>query len=200
MPQGVSGAPATFQRIKEQTVGDMNLLEVLVYLDDLIVFGATLEEHKERLLKVLDRLKGEGLKLSLDKCQFFQPSVTYVGHIISQDGVSTDPKKTEAVTAWPRPNTMTALRYFLGFCGYYRRFVKDYSKVAYPLNKLFGYPPGAKNSKRKPGNTYLNPSEPFGYRWDDECEGIQGAEEEAHSSSCAGFCKPTAALCTTCRC
>jgi len=70
MPQGVTGAPATFQRIMEQTVGDMNLLEVLVYLDDLIVFGATLEEHETRLLKVLDRLRDEGLKLSLDKCQF----------------------------------------------------------------------------------------------------------------------------------
>lgn len=85
----------------EQTVREMNLLEVLVYLDDLIVFGETLKEHEERLLKVLDRLKGECLKLSLDKCQFCQPSVIYVGHIIAQDGVSTDPKKTEAVTTWP---------------------------------------------------------------------------------------------------
>lgn len=171
MPQGVTGAPATFQRIMEQTVGDMNLLEVLVYLDDLIVFGATLEEHETRLLKVLDRLRDEGLKLSLDKCQFCQPSVTYVGHIISQDGVSTDPKKTEAVTTWPRPNTVTALRSFLGFCGYYRRFVKDYSKVAHPLNQLLsGYPPAAKKSRGKQENTYLNPSEPFGSRWDDKCE------------------------------
>lgn len=171
MPQGVSGAPATFQRIMERTVGDMNLLEVLVYLDDLIVFGATLEEHEQRLLKVLDRLKEEGLKLSLDKCQFCQPSVSYVGHIVSQDGVSTDPKKTEAVTTWPRPTTVTALRSFLGFCGYYRRFVKDYSKVAFPLNQLLsGYPPNAKRSKKKQDEAYLNPSEPFGSRWDDKCE------------------------------
>lgn len=171
MPQGVSGAPATFQRIMERTVGDMNLLEVLVYLDDLIVFGATLEEHEQRLLKVLDRLKEEGLKLSLDKCQFCQPSVSYVGHIVSQEGVSTDPKKTEAVTTWPRPTTVTALRSFLGFCGYYRRFVKDYSKVAFPLNQLLsGYPPNAKRSKKKQDETYLNPSEPFGCRWDDKCE------------------------------
>ena len=93
MPQGVSGAPATFQRVMEQTVGDMNLLEVLVYLDDLIIFGRTLEEHEQRLLKVLDRLQSEGLKLSLDKCQFCRTSVNYVGHIISQDGVATDPLK-----------------------------------------------------------------------------------------------------------
>ncbi|XP_057187744.1 retrovirus-related Pol polyprotein from transposon 412 [Triplophysa rosa] len=171
MPQGVSGTPATFQRLMEQTVGDMNLLEVLVYLDDLIVFGVTLEEHEARLLKVVDRLKDEGLKLSLDKCQFCQLSVTYVGHIVSQAGVSTDPEKTEAVTTWPRPNTVAALRSFLGFCGYYRRFVRDYSKVAYPLNQLLsGYPPAAKKSKVKKDHTYLNPSEPFGSRWDGKCE------------------------------
>lgn len=69
----------------ERTVGDMNFLEVLVYLDDLIVFGRTLEEHEERLLKVLDRLEEEGLKVSLDKCQFGRTSVTYVGHVV-QDG------------------------------------------------------------------------------------------------------------------
>lgn len=70
----------------ERTMGDMNFLEVLVYLDDLIVFGRTLEEHEERLLKVLDRLEEEGLKVSLDKCQFGRTSVTYVGHVVSQDG------------------------------------------------------------------------------------------------------------------
>lgn len=70
----------------ERTMGDMNFLEVLVYLDDLIVFGRTLEEHEERLLKVLDRLEEEGLKVSLDKCQFGRTSVIYVGHVVSQDG------------------------------------------------------------------------------------------------------------------
>lgn len=93
MPQGICGAPATFQRVMERTVGDMNLLEVLVYLDDVIVFGRTLEEHEQRLLKVLDRLKEEGLKLSLDKCQFCCPSVTYLGHVVSSSGIATDPIK-----------------------------------------------------------------------------------------------------------
>ncbi|KYO36570.1 hypothetical protein Y1Q_0024279 [Alligator mississippiensis] len=84
MPQGISGAPATFQWLMEKVVGDMNMNQVLVYLDDLIVFGKTLEEHEERLLKVLDRLQAAGLKLALDKCQFCQTSVKYVGHIVSQ--------------------------------------------------------------------------------------------------------------------
>lgn len=85
MPQGVTGVAATFQRLMERTVGDMNLLQVLVYLDDLIVFGKTLQEHEDRLLKVLDRLKEAGLKISPDKCQFGQTRVKYVGHIVSAD-------------------------------------------------------------------------------------------------------------------
>ncbi len=109
MPQGICGAPSTFQRVMEKTVGDMNLLEVLVYLDDLIVFGRTLEEHEERLLKVLDRLQSEGLKFSVDKCTFCQTSVSYVGHIVSQEGVSTDPSKIEAVNSWPRPQNVSEL-------------------------------------------------------------------------------------------
>uniref|UniRef100_A0A8C5WC41 ribonuclease H n=1 Tax=Leptobrachium leishanense TaxID=445787 RepID=A0A8C5WC41_9ANUR len=95
MPQGLTGAPATFQRLMEKTVGDMNLIEVLVYLDDIIVFGKTLEEHEQRLEKVLKRLHEEGLKLSLEKCQFCLPSVTYLGHVVSAEGVSTDPRKLE---------------------------------------------------------------------------------------------------------
>ena len=176
MPQGISGAPATFQRIMEQTIGDMNFLEVLVYLDDLVVFGRTVEEHEERLLKVLDRLKEEGLKLSLDKCQFGRTSVTYVGHIVSQDGISTDPAKIEAVVSWPRPKTVTELRSFLGFCGYYRRFVKDFSRLCRPLNELLqGYPSHSRSKEVKTGEpvnkkTFFKPSEPFGSRWSDRCE------------------------------
>lgn len=90
MPQGITGAPATFQRLMEKAVVDMNLLQCLVYLDDLIVFGKTLEEHEERLLKVLERLEECGLKVSIDKCQFCQPQVKYVGHIVSESGIATD--------------------------------------------------------------------------------------------------------------
>lgn len=86
----------------------MNLLEVWVYFDDLIIFGRTLEKdegHKERLLKMLDHLQSEGLKLSLDKCTLSQTSVIYVRHIVSQDGVSIDSSKIEAVKSWPRPQS-----------------------------------------------------------------------------------------------
>lgn len=129
MPQGITGAPATFQRLMEKAVGDMNLIQVLVYLDDLIVFGRTLEEHEERLLKVLSRLEECGLKISIDKCQFCQPQVKFLGHIVSASGVSTDPEKVRAVTHWKKPIDLKSLRSFLGFCGYYRRFIANYSST-----------------------------------------------------------------------
>ncbi|KAL7870676.1 hypothetical protein SRHO_G00081730 [Serrasalmus rhombeus] len=97
MPQGITGAPATFQRIMEKAVGDMHLLQVIVYLDDIIVFGKTLEEHEEHLLKVLDRLEEVGVKVSINKCQFCQPQVKHVGHIISAAGIATDLEKVAVV-------------------------------------------------------------------------------------------------------
>jgi len=115
MPQGITGAQATFQRLMEKAVGDMHLLQEIVYLDDIIVFGRTLEEHEERLLKVLDRLRECGLKVSIDKCQFCQSQVRYVGHIVSAAGVSPDPAKIEAVTRWKMPTGLESLRSFLGF-------------------------------------------------------------------------------------
>ncbi|XP_058494566.1 uncharacterized protein LOC131465683 [Solea solea] len=172
MPQGITGAPATFQRLMEKAVGDMNLLEVLVYLDDLIVFGRTLEEHEVRLLKVLDRLAEVGLKISFDKCQFCLPKVKYLGHIVSANGVSPDPSKIEAVTTWPQPINLKALQSFLGFCGYYRRFIANYAAIVRPLSELTkGYAPTQRGKKTEKDNTksYLKESEPFGERWDQSC-------------------------------
>lgn len=172
MPQGITGAPATFQRLMEKTVGDMNLLQVIVYLDDLIVFGRSLEEHEERLIKVLDRLGEAGLKISLDKCQFCQPKVKYLGHIVSADGVSPDPAKVEAVTTWPQPTDLKTLKSFLGFCGYYRRFIANYAAIVRPLTELTkGYAPTQKSRKhsKDPTRSYLKESEPFGDRWDQAC-------------------------------
>ncbi|RXN25500.1 Retrovirus-related Pol polyprotein from transposon 297 [Labeo rohita] len=171
MPQGITGAPATFQRLMEKAVGDMHLLQVIVYLDDIIVFGRTLEEHEERLLKVLDRLQECGLKVSIDKCQFCQSQVRYVGHIVSAAGVSPDPAKIEAVTRWKMPTDLKSLRSFLGFCGFYRRFIKDYSAIVRPLTELTkGYPPtSGQNRKAVDAKKYYKESEPFGERWDDNC-------------------------------
>ncbi len=136
MPQGITNAPSTFQRLMEKCMGDLHLTEVLVFLDDLIIFSRTSEEHGERLLKVLIRLREYGLKLSPEKCKFFQTLVWYLGHIISETGVQTDPDKISALKTWPKPKNLKELRSFLGFVGYYRRFIRNYSKVVKVLNDL----------------------------------------------------------------
>ncbi|KAK7906944.1 hypothetical protein WMY93_015556 [Mugilogobius chulae] len=171
MPQGVTNAPSTFQRLMERCMGDMNLKEALVFIDDLIVFAPTLEEHEQRLMKVLHRLKEFGLKLSVEKCVFFQTSVRYLGHVVSSKGVETDPEKIATLTTWPVPKNLKELRSFLGFAGYYRRFVQGYSSVARPLNDLTsGYPPSRRRSKQMTSQHYLNPKEPFADRWTPACQ------------------------------
>ncbi|KAL0186035.1 hypothetical protein M9458_017705, partial [Cirrhinus mrigala] len=177
MPQGVTNAPSTFQRLMERCIGDMHLKDALVFLDDVIVFSRTLEEHEERLLRVLTRLKEFGLKLSPEKCVFFQTSVRYLGHVVSRDGVRTDPEKISALRTWPVPQTLRELKSFLGFAGYYRRFVKGYSSIVKLLHSLTsGYPPFHKKSKAKPTDTrqktnqYHDPKEPFGGRWRPDCQ------------------------------
>lgn len=104
-------------------MGDINLREVLVFLDNLTVFSKTLEEHEVRLTNILNRLRENGLKLSPEMCHFYQRSVHYLGHIVSQNGVEIDPQKIEALKTWPKPQTFKELKSFLGFSGYYRRFV-----------------------------------------------------------------------------
>ncbi|XP_056457197.1 uncharacterized protein LOC130391037 [Gadus chalcogrammus] len=175
MPQGITGAPATFQRLMEKAVGDMHLLEALVYLDDIIIFGKTLEEHEQRLFKVLDRLEEVGLKVSIDKCQFCQPEVRYVGHIVSANGIATDPDKVEVVKHWKEPTHLKPLKSFLGFCSYYRRFIANYSAIVRPLSELTkGYAPTWKDPNFKksvdPSKVYFKPSELFGERWTQACQ------------------------------
>lgn len=112
------------------------------------MFGHTLEEHKEHLLRVLDRLAEIGLKFSLDKCQFCQPKVKYVGHIVSAAGIATHPDKIKAVAEWQPPTHLKLLQSFLGFCGYYRKFIKYYPAIVRLLIDLTkGYPPVRKGKK-----------------------------------------------------
>lgn len=193
MPQGVTNAPSTFQRLMERCMGEMNLKEVLVFIDDLIIFSKSLEEHEERLFKVLTRLKENGLKLSPEKCRFFQQSVRYLGHIVSQQGVETDPEKIAALKTWPRPQNLKELKSFLGFSGYYRRFVKNYSKIIKPLNDLTaGYPPlGRKVITSGMHRTYINPKQPFQDRWTDACQkAFENIIEMLTTAPVLGFANP----------
>lgn len=172
MPQGVTNAPSTFQRVMEKCMGSLNLKEVLVFLDDLIVFSSTLEEHEERLMRVLGKLREYGLKLSPDKCQFFRTSVKYLGHVVSERGVETDPEKTAALTTWPTPKNIKELKSFLGFAGYYRRFIRDFAKIARPLNDLtIGYFPPRKAAKQHFRHTSaVDLRRPFAEKWTSECD------------------------------
>ena len=136
MPFGLTNAPATFQRLMESCLGDLHLNWCIIYLDDVIVFSKTPKDHIERLRGVFHKLFLAGLKLKPRKCEFFKSKIAYLGHIVSAKGIETDPKKVEAVKNWTIPKTVTDVRSFLSFTNYYRRFIKDYTKVARPLNIL----------------------------------------------------------------
>ena len=115
----------------------MELFEfLLVYLDDLLVYSKTFEEHLGHLDRLLQKIIDAGLKLRPDKCQFLRRQVTYLGHTISAEGVSCQEGKVDAVKEWPIPKSTTELRSFLGFASYYRRFIKDFARIAGPLHDL----------------------------------------------------------------
>ena len=107
MPFGLTNALATFQQLMETCLGELHLKWCIIYLDDIILFSKTLEEHIEKLRSVFEKLAAAGLKLKLSKCEFFKLQVTYLGHIVSKDSIETDPKKIEAIKNWPVPKTVT---------------------------------------------------------------------------------------------
>jgi len=147
MPFGLTNAPATFQRLMEQTLN--NLPNVLVFIDDIVIFSATFEEHIEKLELVFERLKEAGLKLKPKKCHLFQRKVNYLGHVISEQGIETDPAKTEAIKTWPLPTTVQELRQALGFFGYYRRFIQGYAQLILPLNEALKGHENSKSTNKK---------------------------------------------------
>jgi transposase InsO family protein len=136
LPFGLTNSPATYQRLMETVFGGLYLEFVQVYLDDVLVFSRNFEDHVRHLELVFQRLADYNLKLAPKKCKFFKNSVKYLGHIVSSEGVSVDPEKTEKVSSWPTPTNHKDVQKFMGFANYYRRYIDGFAKIAQPLTKL----------------------------------------------------------------
>ena len=136
MPFGLCNAPATFQRLMETVFRGLARDKCFVYLDDVLVVGQTFEEHLSNLREVFTRLKEAGLKLKPSKCHLAKSQVTYLGYVVSRQGITADRSKVTAVQDFPTPNSVKELRSFLGLASYYRRFIPGFSKVASPLFSL----------------------------------------------------------------
>ncbi|XP_016300864.1 uncharacterized protein LOC107657336 [Sinocyclocheilus anshuiensis] len=188
MPFGLCNAPGTFQRLMERLFGDQRCQSLILYLDDVVVFSSSIVQHLERLDMVLGRLEKEGLKAKLGKCVFFRPEVKYLGHVISAQGVATDPGKIEAFAQWRCPETVSELRAFLGFVSYYRRFVEGFAKLAAPLHRLVAEVMGGKSSKSGKGR-----GQSLTHAWTEQCqttfEALRGKLTSAPVLAYADFSK-----------
>ena len=136
MPFGLCNAPATFQRLMDRVYKGIAYKYVVVYLDDTNIFSRTFDDHIIHLREVFTRIRKAGLKLNIEKCNFWMNTLPFLGHIITEKGISPDPDKIIAVQNIQPPTTVTLLRSFLGLAGYYRRFIKNFSAIAQPLNQL----------------------------------------------------------------
>ena len=165
MPYGLCNAAATFQRLMQMTFSAEMFEILLVYLDDIVIFSKSIEEHLERLDAVFTKLRQFGLKLELKKCNFFKKEVLYLGHLIGADGVATDPSKIAVVEKWPVPKTLKDLRSFLGFASYYRRYVHNFTQIASPLHLVVTDACKAGKGKRRTSKMY-----DLEKCWTDECE------------------------------
>lgn len=163
MPLGLCNSPSTFQRLMERIFGDQSFQSLLLYLDDIIIFSTSFDEHLKRLELVFNRLHSNHLKLKPSKCHFFQREVKYLGHVVSASGVATDPDKVKAVAEWKQPATTKELRSFLGFASYYRRFVEGFAKIATPLHRLVAQVETGSNRSKSRANA-------LGDGWTPECQ------------------------------
>jgi hypothetical protein len=136
MPFGLCNAPGTFQSYINNSILDYLDIFCTAYLDNVLVYSNTPEEHTNHVLKVLQRLLDRGLYVDIDKCEFSVKQVKYLGLIVSTDGIKMDPEKVEAILNWETPQSIKDVQAFLGFCGFYRRFIKAFSQLTHPLNEI----------------------------------------------------------------
>lgn len=136
MPFGLTNAPAIFQELMNDILRDMIDVSVIVYLDDIIIFGRTREETIEATKKVLKRLRKNHLYCKAKKCEFLVKEINFLGYHISNQGVSMDKHKVEAIREWPVPKNIKDIQTFMGFCNFYRKFIEGFSRICVPINML----------------------------------------------------------------
>ncbi|XP_064398966.1 uncharacterized protein LOC135345475 [Halichondria panicea] len=140
MPFGLRNAPAVFQRLMQQVLAGLNPEEGVpfasVYIDDILIFSQSFNDHLQHLEAVIDRVASAGLRLKPSKCKFIRQTVEYLGHVLTPMGICPNPEKVRAVQQFPRPTSVKEVRQFLGLASYYRRFVKGFADIAQPLHAL----------------------------------------------------------------
>ena len=136
MPFGLTNAPAAFMDMMNRVCSPYLDKFVIVFIDDILIYSRSEEEHAHHLRLILELLKQEKLYAKMSKCEFWLREVHFLGHVISEKGIKVDPIKIEAIEKWEIPKTPTEVRSFLGLAGYYRKFIQDFSRIATPLTKL----------------------------------------------------------------
>ena len=136
MPFGLSNTPSTFQSLMNEIFKAHLRKFILVFFDDILIYSSTWVEHLKHVRIAFSILRAHHLAVKKEKCQFRQTQIKYLGHIISQNGVKVDPEKIKAMMEWPKPETIKALRGFLGLTGYYRKFIAGYGKIVAPLTDM----------------------------------------------------------------
>jgi hypothetical protein len=136
MPFGLTNAPAVFMDLMNRVFREYLDKFVIVFIDDILIYSTSEEEHTQHLQIVLRILKENQLYAKFSKCEFWLKEVMFLGHIISADGISVDPEKVKAVAHWKQPTTVTEVRSFLGLAGYYRKFIQDFSRISMPMTQL----------------------------------------------------------------
>ena len=136
MPFRLTNAPTAFMDLMNRVFRPYVDQFVVVFIEDILVYSKDAQEHEKHLRIVLETLREQRLYAKLSKCDFWLKEVSFLGHIVSVEGIRVDPTKIKAVVNWKQPRSVTEVRSFLGLAGYYRRFVKEFSVIASPLTKL----------------------------------------------------------------
>ncbi len=136
MPYGLSNSPSIFQNFMNEIFRDMINRFVLIYIDDILIYSPTMEEHRCHVTQILQRLRQHHLYLKTEKCEFHKSTIHFLGYIVTPAGVQMDQRKVEAVKNWPQPTMIKEMQRFLGFANFYRRFIAHYSQLAVPLTSF----------------------------------------------------------------